>query len=90
MKKGVCLKRNLTERQCCRLYKNGITIYTVETYTSNAENERLAYGAYKMTLFIGKWYAGYSYDINLWGPLTLTQLSNMNVIVEIPEVECNE
>ena len=87
MRKGVCLERNLKEHQCCKLSKNGIVIYTVETEISNEENERLAYGSYSMIIFVGNQYLGRAYDIKLWGPLTLTQLYNMFVVVEIPKRE---
>ena len=85
MQTGISLKRNLTKFQRCTLNKDGIIIHTMETGASREEDERLSYGSYMMTLFVGNMYIGHSNNITLWGPLTLTQLNSMNVVIEIPE-----
>ena len=87
MRKGICLERNLKEYQRCTLNKDGIIIHTMETGISRKEDERVSYGSYMMTLFVGNTYLGHANDITLWGPLTLTQLDSMYVVVEIPKRE---
>ena len=87
MRKGVCLERNLTEYQRCMLNKEGIIIHTMETGISRNEDERVSYGSYMATIFINNMYTGHASNITLWGPLTLTQLNNMEVVIEIPKRE---
>ena len=85
MRKGICLRRHLTMFQSCRLNKNGIIIHTKGDVVMEGSEERLTYGSYMMTIFVGNIYIGRSKDIILWGPLTLTQLQNMYIIAELPE-----
>ena len=89
MRKGVCVERNLKEYQYCHLNKNGLIIHTVKTGISKKEDERLAYKSHMMIIFIGNWYIGHSDNITIWGPLSLIQLNDMRVIVEIPKMRIN-
>ena len=59
----------------------------METGIAKGEDERISYGSYAAAIFIGCTYMGCSHDITLWGPLTLTQLDSMYVVVEIPKQE---
>lgn len=87
MRKGVILERNLTKYQCVTINKDGIVINTMGTGNSKEGRERISYGSYNATIFIGNIYIGHARNITVWGPLRLSQLVYMNVVIEISEAK---